>query len=522
MADNHSNHICLGIPIPLSVQALPRTPPASFHHLGDLSSLQALKDFGKEFDVPCDEIDQACNLASGPADIVVILQRPKTRTSHNYGHPFPQFVGRCKTLQAVDELIRFATNGARSIHTVTVLDAFSFKPDNKSHIPDERCHQLLAEILRAKKPKVVLRCHRDEYNDPWMKQFELPSKEYKFVRTELRAGGNHRTVTLQSFHPSIAVNNAARRPEYRCLLIYHFLAAFAELSGVDQLPKDAEEIRQLCIEKGYILSPYKRITFTDCSFSKRGDLKLSRWDAPIYLTKALERRYGGDQGGHRLMFADWSEHEVLRGEAKELSTMYNWLEYLSGQSYTFGALGIAEAVLFLWKEHFGANPLYEQVTMLLLSRGSEQQGWFPMGNHNLPVTEDLSKFQISSSEFPGWTTMGSHSPEIFEVNKRAVECISNALALEEGKKAGETHVVHTYCLAACNEIADHIDLVDKYVRTSPLTQLSRALRIQNMATQCIMLAKIIKSEKCCLDEPEAKIYEDLALLRFYLQQLISA
>ena len=105
MADNHGNHICLGIPIPLSVQALPRTPPASFHHLGDLSSLQALKDFGKEFDVPCDEIDQACTLASGPADIVVILQRPKTRTSHNYGHPFPQFVGRCKTLQAVDELI---------------------------------------------------------------------------------------------------------------------------------------------------------------------------------------------------------------------------------------------------------------------------------------------------------------------------------------------------------------------------------------------------------------------------------
>jgi hypothetical protein len=122
-------------------------------------------DFGKEFDVPCDEIDHACNLASGPADVVVILERPKTRTSHNYGHPFPQFVGCCKTLWAVDELIRFATNGARSIHTVTVLDAFSFKPDDKSHIPDERCHQLLAEILRAKKPKVVIRCHRGEYKD---------------------------------------------------------------------------------------------------------------------------------------------------------------------------------------------------------------------------------------------------------------------------------------------------------------------------------------------------------------------
>ncbi|PVH73263.1 hypothetical protein DL98DRAFT_387208, partial [Cadophora sp. DSE1049] len=192
---------CLGIPMSLSVQALPRTRLASFYYLGDLSSLQALKEFGEEFHVPCDEIDYACNLASGLADVVVILERLKTRASHLYGHPFLQFVGCCKTLWAVDELIRFAINGARSIHTVTVLDAFSFKPNINSHIPDERCHQLLAEILRAKKPKVVIRCHRDEYRDLWMKQFELPGEQYKFVRTELRTGGNHKTVLLQSFYP---------------------------------------------------------------------------------------------------------------------------------------------------------------------------------------------------------------------------------------------------------------------------------------------------------------------------------
>ena len=259
---NNSNYcICLGIPIPLSVQGLPRTPPVSFHHLGDLSSLQALKDFGKEFKVHCDEIDQACNLASGPGDIVVILERPKTRASHEYGHPFPKFVGRCRSLWAVDELIRFATNGARSIHTVTVLDAFTYKPDNKSHIPDERCHQLLEDILRAKKPRVVIRCHRDEYKNAWMKRFELPSNEYKFVRTESQVGENHKTIILQSFHPSVAVNNPARRPEYRCLLIYHFIAAFSELSGVSQLYEDAEEIRQLCIRKAYVLSPHKEHHF---------------------------------------------------------------------------------------------------------------------------------------------------------------------------------------------------------------------------------------------------------------------
>ncbi|PVH69531.1 hypothetical protein DL98DRAFT_541525 [Cadophora sp. DSE1049] len=175
------------------------------------------------------------------------------------------------------------------------------------------------------------------------------------------------------------------------------------------------------------------------------------------------------------MSAESAEHEVLRRKAKILSTM-----------------------------------------------GSEQQGWFPT-NHKLPIIEELSKFQISSSEFPGWTTMGLHSPEIFEVNKRAVVCISNALALVEGDKWGKTQLVH--CPAACNEIAQLIDtqnsLVDEYIRTSRLTQLSRPLKIQKLATQCIVLDKIIKREKYCLDEPKEKIYEDLALLRFYLQQLIS-
>jgi hypothetical protein len=43
-----------------------------------------------------------------------------------------------------------------------------------------------------------------------------------------------------------------------------------------------------------------------------------------------------------------------------------------------------------------------------------------------------------------------------------------------------------------------------------------------LATQCMLLAKIIKRENYCLDEPEEKRYEDLTLLRVYLQQLISA
>jgi hypothetical protein len=91
--------------------------------------------------------------------------------------------------------------------------------------------------------------------------------------------------------------------------------------------------------------------------------------------------------------------------------------YLAGRSHTFGALGIAEAVLFLWKEYFKTNPLYEQVTTLLLFRGSEQQGWFPTANHKLLIEEELSELQIISPKFPGLMTAAPDSHEIFEVNK---------------------------------------------------------------------------------------------------------
>ena len=224
------------------------------------------------------------------------------------------------------------------------------------------------------------------------------------------------------------------------------------------------------------------------------------------------------------MFANESKHEELRRRAKILSTMYDWLEHLAGQSNTFGTLGIAEAVLFIWKEHFETNALYEQVTRLLLFRGSEQQGWFPTAKHSLPITEERLGSQISSSEFPGRTNMGPHSPEIFEANKRAVVCVTNALVLGGGE---ETEKTHTHSQAVCDEIADLVDhrnsLVDEFLRTSTMTQLSRVLKIHKIATQCKILAEIIKSENYCLGAPTDKfIYEDLEHLRFYLRQLILA
>lgn len=171
---------------------------------------------------------------------LITLQRPNR--SHNYRVSFEQFVLDSKTLWAVDELIRLATNVTRSIHPVTVLDAFTYKPSGNADIPDKCCHELLAQILRVMKPRVIIRYLTDDYHNAWMKQIELPAVDHQLVRKELQIDGNHTAIVMQSFHPSRAVNHAKFRPEYRALLIYHLVAGFAELNGPFRLRECAEEM----------------------------------------------------------------------------------------------------------------------------------------------------------------------------------------------------------------------------------------------------------------------------------------
>jgi hypothetical protein len=100
-----------------------------------------------------------CDLATGPRDIVIVLERPAS--DHHYILEFREFIE--KSL-ALNELILFAMKLSRSIFTVSVIDAFSFQPKSKvppqpSYQPlDSECLTLLGEFLRLKQPRIVLSC----------------------------------------------------------------------------------------------------------------------------------------------------------------------------------------------------------------------------------------------------------------------------------------------------------------------------------------------------------------------------
>lgn len=185
-------------PTPGSLRKLTGTPPAYLITREDVEAIAIIEGLGEVFCKPEDEIIQAKNLASGLSDIVVLLERPHHRRDHKFNVSVEDFVKNFKTLSAVDELIRFATKGTRSIHDVTVVNVYSFQPDKFATQNDKECHEAVAKILKAKKPKVILRCHREEYWDQWL---ELPARHYQLRRKKINIVEEYTTIVLQSFHP---------------------------------------------------------------------------------------------------------------------------------------------------------------------------------------------------------------------------------------------------------------------------------------------------------------------------------
>lgn len=359
-----------------------------------------------------------------------------------------------KTLLAVDELIRFATTGARSIHDVTVLNAYSFQPDKFATQRDKECHEALAQILKAKKPKVILRCHREEYWDEWLKCIELPGRDYQLERKQINITEEHTTVVLQVFHPSCAVNNADCRPEYRALLMYHFVAAFSELRFEFNLPGTAEEIRKLCVMQG------------ERRWQDIPDY--TSWQAAIRISESLEKAYGGPCKGQFIGIVDETPVEHRSKQVKAFNAMYKMLGQLFGGSNNFGCLGIAKIVLFLWKEHFRGDPLYKQTMSWLLLRGNEQKDWFPCEPHRVSDQTPLE------GHFPG-----------LQISEPPIICNIQRITDEATQLAGQTSAtllraesLENNFLASMIDIFENYNvLVRKYLSMTSTSEINDALRI---------------------------------------------
>lgn len=242
--------LCLDIPVPRCVREILLEPPVCPPRDEDNKALDLIKDFGARFGRSEDEIKQACNLASGLSDVAIILERP--RENQPYPSNFDEFVQECETLKRVDELIRLGSKGARSIHTVMVLDAFTFSPTPKDPEnpklpltpPDKDCHELIEQIVKLKRPKVILACWQGVCGNPFVLRFKSLGVGTNPILTETVVK-TQTTNVIQSFHPGCVLNyDVTLKPYCRMLLMCHFIIAFRVLAGSTEIPEWIETIRR--------------------------------------------------------------------------------------------------------------------------------------------------------------------------------------------------------------------------------------------------------------------------------------
>ncbi|KAF1739488.1 hypothetical protein CRV24_001423 [Beauveria bassiana] len=349
---------CLDIPIPKNLARLVKNPPFCRPRVEDIQVLDLIRKFGQDLNRPNDEIEQALNLASGPSDVMVILERP--REKHPYSASFDAFVQDCPALRAVNEMIQFASNGTRSIHTVTVVDAYTFKPHLKNNMPtkptNEQCYELLEQIVKLKAPESLLCCWTDSKsgengcNNAFVRGLmSVGVGTWPIMdRVELVAASRSSTL-VRSFHPSYAVYHNEKRVYARMLLVCHFVLAFAALSGLSAVPG---WMRAIC----------------NGSSAERGALTsdgLPHMPIKGHIRFALQGMLGSRES-RVVLHTEQTSPRLYNADITDLV-----IELLS-LPYAGGSLELARLCL-RWRDY--KQPQKKEIQKMLIDLGSEQE-WF--------------------------------------------------------------------------------------------------------------------------------------------------
>ena len=383
---------CLDIPIPECVRELLLEPPVCFPKLEDAQILDSIRRFGNELGRTHHEIEKACCLASGFSDIIIILERPRPSSTHEYRAPFDEFVRECRTLATVDELIRFASKGARSIHTVTVINAFFFTPDKNDDTANaDRCHHLVEVILKTKRPRVVLCCWRGLRGNDFVSRFRSHGVGTWPVRDKESIEGSS-AILIRSFHPSTVVNYRKLSPYSRMLLIYHFVLAFGELSRPQQYP---QWLYDLCNESSRLVPPYSRdVLKLTGEFREENHDTTRSTDVEIIefkILKLLQRMTTEiPKDGHAKTRSS-SNHFQPRTQKDEIIDL---LARLRSSKYSRGAIDITDLCLTLnyYTSEHGSHFTETGILVHLHEVGSQQRRLWPGPTPDRSLTTTVPKF----------------------------------------------------------------------------------------------------------------------------------
>ncbi|KAK7926854.1 hypothetical protein PG985_003852 [Apiospora marii] len=242
---------CLDVPVPGCIRGLlVQEASVSCAESADYKINRRIRAFCEnEKHYSSAAIDLACDLASGPSDLIVLVESlPQVL---EYNADLATFVRECPMLKAVDELIHFASNGTRSIETVSVLQNIAYPGYDIGVLSMMQADRLVWDIINLKKPKVVLCCWSGVFYE---QDFPFLGKVMSkgvgtwppFEHVEIR---DSKILTIRSFRPDITLRRRGKSPNTRMLLIYHFVLAFHLLEDPAGSPRQVPDWAKLMSER---------------------------------------------------------------------------------------------------------------------------------------------------------------------------------------------------------------------------------------------------------------------------------
>jgi len=228
------NTTCLNMVLPMCMKQMTQQRPLPRYE-NDTADLESIiRGLCERHKIAEPEVAKSIALASGYGDVLILLERPSM--DHDYDDDLETFVERSPVLQGVDELIKTATRGSRSIFDTVVLNVFPFKPKGRSYPSDEECYEVTEQIIRKKKPRAVLGCCASIDPQHWLYRFNATSPSTK---PTVRSADIQKTTVqfIPSFHPGCCSNHVTWSAKLRLLLVYHFILAFCSTIPRPLMPR---------------------------------------------------------------------------------------------------------------------------------------------------------------------------------------------------------------------------------------------------------------------------------------------
>jgi hypothetical protein len=187
--------------------------------------------------------------------LVALLRPPRNQT---FDKGFTADLCSCRTTHAFQELVTTASGGKMTADDISAFDTLPYSPEGSDEYDlIKRAEQTFSDMVKAKKPEVVLCCYQGDSADKFIGGLRSLGVGQVFDDPCLQISADCTITRVNAFHPSYAVNYQPTYSCFRRLLLLEFVKVFSHWTGKWKEEAWMDKLRSDCATLARKLSSTK-------------------------------------------------------------------------------------------------------------------------------------------------------------------------------------------------------------------------------------------------------------------------